>query len=89
MILVGALFPAGFVAGILITIGLFAVNAVMARRYGWGGNERASVEAKARCRARRGCGPSRVVLAPLELSYGFDPAHFRVILCAVPFLVRL
>jgi len=39
---VGALFLAGIVPGIMITIGLFIVNAVMARRYGWGGNERAS-----------------------------------------------
>lgn len=37
---VGGLFMSGIVPGLFITIGLFIVNAVQARRYGWGGGER-------------------------------------------------
>ncbi len=38
---VGALFLSGIVPGLMITIGLFAVNAIQARRKGWGGEPRA------------------------------------------------
>lgn len=37
---VGGLFLSGIVPGLFITIGLFIVNAIQARRYGWGGGER-------------------------------------------------
>jgi len=37
---VGDLFMAGIVPGVLITIGLFIVNNMMARRYGWASGER-------------------------------------------------
>lgn len=39
---VGALFLSGVVPGLMIALGLFVVNAVMARRKGWGGGLRAS-----------------------------------------------
>lgn len=37
---VGGLFMSGIVPGLFITAGLFIVNAIQARRYGWGGGER-------------------------------------------------
>jgi tripartite ATP-independent transporter DctM subunit len=37
---VGAMFLSGIIPGLLITLGLFVVNAVMARRHGWGGAAR-------------------------------------------------
>lgn len=39
---VGGLFLSGIVPGLFITLGLFIVNAIQARRYGWGGGERSS-----------------------------------------------
>ena len=45
---VGALFLSGIVPGLMITLGLFAVNAVMARRHGWGGDAKASLRERLR-----------------------------------------
>lgn len=39
---VGSMFVSGIFPGLLIVIGLFVVNAIQARRYGWLGGERAS-----------------------------------------------
>lgn len=43
---VGAMFLAGIIPGLLITLGLFVVNAIMARRQGWGGGDRVPMRAR-------------------------------------------
>lgn len=63
---VGALFLSGVVPGLLITLGLFVVNAIMARRHGWGGGARAGLGE--RLKAARSAGAA--LLAPLILIGG-------------------
>jgi len=63
---VGALFLSGIVPGLMITLGLFAVNAVQARRKGWGGEARASFRERARA-ARLA---SAALVAPLIIIGG-------------------
>jgi tripartite ATP-independent transporter DctM subunit len=63
---VGALFLSGVVPGLLITLGLFVVNSVMARRHGWGGGAR--VPFRARLAAGREAGAA--LLAPIIIIGG-------------------
>ena len=63
---VGSLFLSGIVPGLFIAIGLFIVNAVMARRHGWGGGEKTS--AKERMIAARQS--SAALLAPIIIVGG-------------------
>ena len=63
---VGALFLSGVVPGLMITLGLFAVNAVMARRRGWGGGPRATFGERAKAARLAGA----ALVAPLIIIGG-------------------
>ncbi|MFY0635189.1 MAG: TRAP transporter large permease [Vannielia sp.] len=63
---VGAMFLSGIIPGLLITLGLFAVNAIMARRHGWGGGERSPL----RARLIAGRDASAALLAPVIIIGG-------------------
>ena len=63
---VGALFLSGIVPGLMITLGLFAVNAVMARRRAWGGGPRATFGERAKAARLAGA----ALVAPLIIIGG-------------------
>ena len=63
---VGALFLSGIVPGLMITLGLFAVNAVMARRRAWGSGPRATFGERAKAARLAGA----ALVAPLIIIGG-------------------